>query len=110
MQTAKEEILKLRAQDVRYASMQIENCTIGMLDKLRCEDFGKITEFLNDLEADSHLTDYENAENVYRLSVSVILNGGSTNLFDEKLYFSLTKEDVERFRQIMNDRAGPVTK
>ena len=109
LQTAKEEILKLRAQDVRYASMQIENCTIGMLDKLRCEDFGKITEFLNDLEADSHLTDYENAENVYRLSVSVILNGGSTNLFDEKLYFSLTKEDVERFRQIMNDRAGPVT-
>ena len=109
-----------------YAYMTIESYTQGKAFSVYCSDFKVIKEFLLSLEIDSHLTDYDNAKNVYRFILQLEMPV-ATPTDEEKsreeaykendgyewtgmdAYITFSDEDIERYLQIENYGAMPIS-
>ena len=118
------EISQAKSDEIFYANMIVYE---GSEIVIYHSEFDVIKEFLMSLELDSHLTDYENLEYIYRFVLQVQWNDFSvatdaplhsgTTYDDEKyetvhgifteLYLTLSKADIERFHQISKYPAVP---
>lgn len=111
-----------------YAYMTIESYTQGKKFSVHCSDFKVIKEFLLSLEIDSHLTDYANAENVYRFVLQLEMpiatptdeTAESAKSKEEEYkggyewtgmdaYITFSDEDIERYLQIANYGTMPIS-
>ena len=117
------EISSAKSDEIFYASMLVYE---GYDIVAYSSSFDVIKEFLMSLELDSHLTDYANAEYLYRfvlevqwkdfsvatdapLSTTSIEDGKyeTAQGFHTELYLTFSKGDIERFHQISNYPTAP---
>jgi len=133
----REELLQLRADEVSYTHMYINSYSYGNRFALEITDFEKVKAFLAYLTVDSHLTDYENADVIYRFQLSVsfaepsepseserALENRATPLQsttvvedDEKfnrwigvdVYLTFSEEDIDRLLQIEQYPINPIS-
>ena len=123
MQYVKDQILALEKKSVSYATLQVESLAYGNDFSLTCHNFNRIRLFINYLTVDSHLTDFENTENVYRLYISVDswqlaekdmaeVEPKATAPYDhfsEEIYLTLSEEDIQRLREFVGYPTEPIS-
>ena len=126
LNTAVDKVEAVKDDKPSYAYMTIESYTQGKSFSVHCSDFKVIKEFLLSLEIDSHLTDYDNAKNVYRFILQLEMPV-ATPTDEEKsreeeykgnsgyewtgmeAYITFSDEDIERYLIIENYGTMPIS-
>ena len=131
LQSAVAEMEDMQADEFTYSHMNITSYTQSSTFSVHTSDFKMIKEFLMSLELDSHLTDYANAKNVYRLILQLEMpvlsptdettEGASQTArgkYTEKdsyrwteidIYLTFSDADIERYMQIVNYGVNPIS-
>ena len=133
MQKLKTQIADIDAGDVSYFYLQIQSLAYAKSFSLECQNFQQIKDFLNYLSVDSHLTNYENTENIYQLDINIeylpdeiarsaaseddkpttvgkdpYYDGKYYGYISDHLFLTFSDEDIERFQQIVKYPTQPI--
>ncbi|MBQ3490719.1 MAG: hypothetical protein IJA86_09030 [Clostridia bacterium] len=97
-------ISKYEKEDVSFVYMEILDYLSAEKLRLYTQDMDVIRDFLLSVSADAHLTDYQNAKNIYQMIVSVEQQDKEAQKTDDivrTLLLTFSDEDLRMYEEIL---------
>jgi len=103
----RDEILQYTPDDVEFVSLDIDSYLYEKKWNAYSTDFEVVQDFLRELSADAHLTDYQNAKNVYfvRLSTEAGISEDKKRYDYYEFYLTLSEEDLRLYEEVWTRHA-----